>query len=65
MPELEFTLDPNTGALEVHVKGIAGPACENIANLARELLGPPRREDRTAEYQVRPDVRSHVRPGGQ
>ena len=65
MPELEFTLDPTTGRLEVHVKGIAGPACENIANLATELLGPPRREDRTAEYHVRPEVRSQVRQGGQ
>jgi DUF2997 family protein len=65
MPELEFTLDPTTGALEVHVRGIAGPACENIANLAGELLGPPWREDRTPEYQVRPEVRSQVRPGSQ
>jgi hypothetical protein len=65
VPELEFTLDPTTGALEMHVRGIAGPACENIANLAREFLGPPRREDQTGEYQVRRDVRSRVRPGGQ
>ena len=65
MPELEFTLDPTTGRLEVHVKGIAGPACESIANLARELLGPPRREELTAEYHVRPEVRLQVRPSGQ
>ena len=63
MPELEFTLDPTTGALEVHVTGIAGPACEHIADLARELLGPPRQEERTAEYHARPAVRSRVRPG--
>ncbi len=65
MPQLEFTLDPRTGALEVHVKGIAGPACEDVAKLARELLGSPSREERTAEYHVRPDIRPRVRPNGQ
>jgi hypothetical protein len=65
MRELEFTLDPNTGVLEVHVRGIAGPACENIANLARELLGLPKTEDRTAEYQIRPEIQTRVRRGGQ
>jgi hypothetical protein len=62
MPELEFTLDPTSGALQVHIRGIAGPACEQVAELARELLGPPRREERTAEYHVRPEVRPRVRP---
>jgi hypothetical protein len=62
MPELEFTLDPSTGALQVHIRGIAGPACEQVAELARELLGLPRREERTAEYHVRPELRTHVRP---
>jgi hypothetical protein len=62
VPELEFTLDATTGALELHVKGIAGPACEQIAELARELLGAPDREERTAEYHVRPEVRARVRP---
>jgi hypothetical protein len=65
MPELEFTLDPSTGALQVHIRGIAGPACEQVAELARELLGRPRREERTAEYLVRPELRPHVRPKSQ
>ena len=41
MPEIEFTLDPTTGQLELHVKGIAGPACDDVARLAKELLGEP------------------------
>ena len=62
MPEIEFTIDPATGKLELHVKGIAGPACEDVAKLARELLGGPARERNTADYYVRPQVRRRVGP---
>ncbi len=65
MPELEFTLDLSTGALDVHVKGVAGPGCEDLAKLTRELLGTPSQEDRTADYYIRPAVRPQVRPTGQ
>ena len=64
MPEIEFTLDPTTGKLELHVKGIAGPACEDVAKLAAELLGAPDRERNTPEYYLRPRVRPQVRPKG-
>ncbi len=63
MPEIHFTIDPVTGQLELHVKGVAGPACEDVARLARELLGAPRHEQNTSEYHVRPQVRPQVRPG--
>lgn len=65
MPEIDFTLDPATGQLEIHVRGIAGPACDDIARLARELLGEPVREDITPEYRLRPQVRPQTRPRGQ
>ena len=61
MPEVEFTIDPATGKLELHVKGVAGPACEHVATLATELLGAPGREQNTPEYYVRPHVRPQVR----
>ena len=64
MPEIEFTIDPSTGQLELHVKGIAGPACEEVAKLARELLGAPAREQSTPEYYLRPRVQPQVRPKG-
>ncbi len=64
MPEIEFTLDPTTGKLELHVKGIAGPACEDVAKLAGELLGAPDRERNTPEYYLRPRVQPQVRPQG-
>ena len=62
MPEIEFTIDPATGKLELHVKGIAGPACEDIAKLAAELLGAPDRERNTPEYYLRPRVQPRVQP---
>jgi Protein of unknown function (DUF2997) len=66
VPEIEFTLDPTTGKVELQVKGIAGRACEDVAKLTAELLGAPDRERNTAEYYIRPRVRPPVRrTGGQ
>lgn len=62
MPEVHFTIDASTGALELHVKGVAGPACEDVARLARELLGRPALDRPTDEYHVRPQTRPQVRP---
>jgi hypothetical protein len=62
MPEIEFTIDPATGKLELHVKGIAGPACDDVARLAKVLLGEPGQERQTAEYHLRPQVRPQIRP---
>jgi hypothetical protein len=64
MAEIEFTIDPTTGELELQVRGIAGPACDDVARLAKELLGEPAHEQKTAEYFVRPQVRPQVRPRG-
>ena len=62
MREIEFTIDPATGELTMHVKGIAGPACEDIARLAQELLGEPAHAWNTPEYYLRPPVRPQTRP---
>ena len=62
MPEIAFTIDPTTGELELHVTGIAGPTCEEVAKLARELLGQPGQERNTAEYVLRSRVQSQLRP---
>lgn len=64
MREIAFTIDPATGELRFHVTGIAGPACDDIAKLAQELLGAPAREEDTAEYRLRPQVvaRRQIRP---
>jgi hypothetical protein len=62
MPEIEFTIDGTTGDLTMHVKGVAGPACEDVAKLARELLGSPGTDRNTSEYSVRTQVQRRVRP---
>ena len=62
MPEIEFTLDSATGELTLHVKGVVGPICDDIAKLARELLGEPGHERNTVEYYLRTQVRPQIRP---
>ncbi len=62
MPEIEFTLDSTTGELTLHVKGVAGPTCDAVAKLAKQLLGEPGQERNTAEYYQRAQVRPQVRP---
>ncbi len=61
MLEIEFSIDTTTGELRMHVKGIAGPACDDVAKLAKELLGTPAREEKTAEHHLRPVVRCEIR----
>jgi hypothetical protein len=60
MPEIEFTVDTATGELQMHVKGIAGPACDDVAKLIKELAGDPGKEEVTAEYRLRPRLRSRT-----
>ena len=62
MPEIEFTIDPATGKLELHVKGVAGPGCEDIAKLAEQFLGRPAVDRNTPEYHLRPRVQPRVQP---
>lgn len=63
MPEVRFAIDAASGALEFEVRGVAGPACDDVARLAKALLGEPAREQATAEYHLRPHVRPRTRPG--
>lgn len=58
MPEIEFSIDTTTGELRMHVQGIPGHACDDVANLAKQLLGQPAHEQPTAEYHLQ----THVRP---
>jgi hypothetical protein len=61
MPEIEFTLDTSNGELLMHIQGIAGPSCDDVANLMKDLAGTPAIEDVTAEYRLRPRVHSSAR----
>ena len=62
MPEIEFTINPETGALELVVKGIRGQACQNVAKLVEELIGNPAVDRNTPEYYLRPRVQPQIRP---
>jgi hypothetical protein len=56
VPELEFTIDTTTGEFTMQIEGVAGPACEGVATLVKDLAGEPDREQRTAEYHLRQRV---------
>lgn len=58
MAEVEFTIDTASGEFQLHVHGIAGPACDDVARLVKELAGPPGKEEATAEYRMKSNVRS-------
>ncbi|MGH7785120.1 MAG: DUF2997 domain-containing protein [Candidatus Binatia bacterium] len=60
MPEIEFTIDTETGKCETQINGIQGPACEKTARQLKEVLGTPMTDRKTAEYQVKPTVRRRV-----
>jgi hypothetical protein len=60
MPEVEFTIDTATGELQVHVHGVAGPACDDVAKLVKDLAGEPGREEATAEYHLQHRVHNRT-----
>ena len=60
MPELEFTIDTGSGEFQLHVHGIAGPACEDAAAIVKELAGEPGHQEATAEYFLRPMVHTRA-----
>jgi hypothetical protein len=60
VPELQFIIDTATGELTLHIQGIAGPACDDVARLVKDLAGEPARDEATAEYHLRPRTRAHT-----
>lgn len=53
MPEIEFTIDTETGNCETTINGIHGPACEQTARQLRQVLGAPTIDRKTSEYQIK------------
>ena len=60
MPEIEFTIDTETGAMEMKIEGVPGASCSEVAKLAEELLGPPARDERTREFYLRPTTQARI-----
>ena len=60
MPEIEFTIDAETGKCETQINGIHGPACEKTAQQLRQVLGTPTTDRKTAEFHIKPQTKRRV-----
>jgi DUF2997 family protein len=61
MPEINFTIDEQTGDMEIKVEGVQGPQCTDVAKIVTELTGAPQQDENTEEYYARPNVRPQIR----
>jgi len=64
MPEVEFTINTDTGKCSTEIKGIRGPACEQAAKHLKRLLGHPEVDKKTKEYYVMPQTRRQIQGNG-
>ena len=60
MPEVNFSIDEQTGEMEIQIVGIQGTLCTDVAKQVKELLGQPQREENTREFYARPTVRPQI-----
>lgn len=60
MPEIEFTIDTQTGSCDTEIKGVRGPACEKAARQLKTLLGDPSTDRKTNEFFVVPQKRRQI-----
>lgn len=61
MPEIEFTIDTETGKCDTEIKGVQGPACEHAARQLRQILGAPATDRKTKEYYVKPQTIGRIK----
>lgn len=61
MPEIEFTIDTETGTCETEIKGIQGAACEKAAKELKQLLGNPTVDKKTKEFYAKPEVKQQIK----
>jgi hypothetical protein len=61
MPEIEFTIDSETGKCETEIKGIAGAACEKAARELKQFLGNPTVDRKTKDYFAKPEIKRQVK----
>ncbi len=60
MPEIEFTIDTETGKCETQINGIQGAACEKTAQQLRQVLGAPATDRKTPEFHINPQSKRLV-----
>jgi hypothetical protein len=61
MPEIEFTIDTETGECQTEIKGVQGAACERTARALKQLMGDPTVDQKTKEYFAKPEVKRQVK----
>jgi hypothetical protein len=61
MPEIEFTINTETGGCETEIKGIQGPACERAAQHLKNLLGDPSIDHKTKEFHMVPQTKRQIK----
>ena len=60
MPEVNFTINEQTGEMEMQIEGIQGTSCADVAKLVKELLGQPTREENTREFYARSNIKPQI-----
>ena len=60
MPEIEFTIDTETGKCETQINGIRGAACEKTAQRLKQILGTPATDRKTAEFHFKSQTKRRV-----
>ena len=61
MPEVEFTIDTETGECQTEIKGIQGAACEKTAQQLKQLMGDPTVDRKTKDYYAKPEIKRQVK----
>ncbi|MBS1808808.1 MAG: DUF2997 domain-containing protein [Acidobacteria bacterium] len=62
MPEVNFTINEQTGEMEMQIEGVQGTSCADVAKLVKELLGQPAREENTREFFARSNIKLPIQP---
>jgi hypothetical protein len=61
MPEIEFSINTETGKCETEIKGVQGVACEKAARELKALLGNPTVDKKTKEYFVGSQTKQQIK----
>ncbi len=61
MPEIEITINTETGESSTEIKGIIGAGCEKVAEQLKNYLGEPTRDEKTPEYFAVPQVKRQIK----
>lgn len=60
MPEIEITIDTETGNTTTEINGVQGPSCDKIADAIKQHFGQPAREEKKPEY-YRTQIKQQVK----